>query len=230
MSLGFTTGLSGQQEARMDVQVKLLASAAIAMERSEIARIDCARQMRLVQALVTSGAIAVVHESEVGEYDADARAEERKCDSEAEYSDDDEPHDEVDPPAELAAPGAGDATPLDPLLRYYEIRIVKGARGWTCIPPRNPLLGYHACVNWAHKVVDVMSAQFAFYDAVAKWLRDEGDAVLESPSALGGGHRRKTKKEFSGEIGVDDTIIGYYCRNCRLSWRDASLPLDSLFR
>jgi hypothetical protein len=176
-----------------------------------------------------------------------ADAAEEDYDSEVDFIDDDEIRDEDDSSGAYAAPNGEDASPLDSILRGYEIRIVETASGrWACIPPRNPLLGYrpNGFDSEAHKILEAVRKQFAFYEAVAKWLREEGNEVLKSPVAFRRNHTTMTQKDFvttdfcanlrammKGTAKKANTgNVHAYCQSCRLSWGHASLPLDYAFK
>ena len=95
----------------------------------------------------------------------------------------------------------------------------------------------------AHKILEAVRRQFAFYEAVAKWLLEEGDVVLKSPAAFRANHTTMTQtgfvntdfcanfrsKKAEPSKKADAGNIHAYCQNCRLSWGHASLPLASVF-
>ena len=162
------------------------------------------------------------------------------------FIDDDKIRDEDDSFGAYVAPNGNEVSPLDSILRGYEIRIVeKAPRRWACIPPRNPLLGYrpNGFDSEAHQILEAVRRQFAFYEAVAKWLLAEGDAALESPAAFKGNHTTMTQMDFvtsdfcanfrsmmkETSKKVNTGNIHAYCQNCRLVWPMSSLPLASVF-
>ena len=225
-------------EAKVELSTRIQASTFL--------RTDCATQVQILQALIASFRIVVetdVEEENVAEI---ADAAEGDYDSDVDFIDDDEIRDEVDSSGAYAAPNGEEVSPLDSILRSYEIRIVEMAPGrWACIPPRNPLLGYrpNGFDSEAHKILEAVRKQFAFYEAVAKWLQSEGNEVLESPAAFRGNHKTMTQtgfvtsdfcanfrsKKADPSKKVDTGNIHAYCKNCRLSWGYASLPLTSVF-
>ncbi len=252
MALGYGLQMATimQQSNRMDVSTRHELEAKVELstriQASTFLRTDCATQVQILQALIASFRIVVetdVEEENVAEI---ADAAEGDYDSDVDFIDDDEIRDEVDSSGAYAAPNGEEVSPLDSILRSYEIRIVEMAPGrWACIPPRNPLLGYrpNGFDSEAHKILEAVRKQFAFYEAVAKWLQSEGNEVLESPAAFRGNHKTMTQtgfvtsdfcanfrsKKADPSKKVDTGNIHAYCKNCRLSWGYASLPLTSVF-
>ena len=252
MALGYGLQMATivQPSNRMDVSTRHELEAKVELstriQASTFLRTDCATQVQILQALIASFRIVVetdVEEENVAEI---ADAAEGDYDSDVDFIDDDEIRDEVDSSGAYAAPNGEEVSPLDSILRSYEIRIVEMAPGrWACIPPRNPLLGYrpNGFDSEAHKILEAVRKQFAFYEAVAKWLQSEGNEVLESPAAFRGNHKTMTQtgfvtsdfcanfrsKKADPSKKVDTGNIHAYCKNCRLSWGYASLPLTSVF-
>ena len=239
-----------QPSNRMDVstrqELKNKIELSTRIQASTFVRADCATQVQVLQALIASSRIVV--ETDAGEEDLAEIADiaEGDYDSEVDFIDDDEIRDEDDSSGAYAAPNGEEASPLDSILRGYEIRIVEKTPGrWACIPPRNPLLGYrpNGFDSEAHKILEAVRKQFAFYEAVAKWLQCEGDAVLESPAAFKGKHTTMTQMDFvmsdfcanfrsmmkESSKKVNTGNIHAYCQNCRLVWPMSSLPLASVF-
>ena len=227
-----------EQETKIELSTRIQASTFV--------RADCATQVQVLQALIASSRIVV--ETDAGEEDLAEIAEiaEGDYDSEVDFIDDDEIRDEDDSSGAYAAPNGEEASPLDSTLRGYEIRIVEKAPGrWACIPPRNPLLGYrpNGFDSTAHLILEAVRKQFAFYEAVVKWLLEEGNETLESPAAFRENHKTMTQTDFvmtdfcanfrskeakpSKKAGTGN--IHAYCQNCRLSWGYASLTLASIF-
>ena len=252
MALGYGLQMATivQPSNRMDVstrqELKNKIELSTRIQASTFVRADCATQVQVLQALIASSRIVV--ETDAGEEDLAEIAEiaEGDYDSEVDFIDDDEIRDEEDSFGAYAAPNGEEASPLDSILRGYEIRIVeKAPRRWACIPPRNPLLGYrpNGFDSEAHKILEAVRKQFAFYEAVAKWLQCEGDAVLESPAAFKGKHTTMTQMDFvmsdfcanfrsmmkESSKKVNTGNIHAYCQNCRLVWPMSSLPLASVF-
>ena len=252
MALGYGLQMATivQPSNRMDVstrqELKNKIELSTRIQASTFVRADCATQVQVLQALIASSRIVV--ETDAGEeYLAEiAEIAEGDYDSEVDFIDDDEIRDEEDSFGAYAAPNGEEASPLDSILRGYEIRIVeKAPRRWACIPPRNPLLGYrpNGFDSEAHKIREAVRKQFAFYESVAKWLQSEGNEVLESPAAFRGNHKTMTQtgfvtSEFCANFRskkaepskkADTGNIHAYCQNCRLSWGYASLPLSSVF-
>ena len=227
-----------EQETKIELSTRIQASTFV--------RADCATHVQVLQALIASSRIVV--ETDAGEEDLAEIAEiaEGDYDSEVDFIDDDEIRDEDDSSGAYAAPNGEEASPLDSTLRGYEIRIVEKAPGrWACIPPRNPLLGYrpNGFDSTAHLILEAVRKQFAFYEAVVKWLLEEGNETLESPAAFRENHKTMTQTDFvmtdfcanfrskeakpSKKAGTGN--IHAYCQNCRLSWGYASLTLASIF-
>ncbi len=216
------------------------------IQASTFVRADCATQVQFLQALVASSRIIVETDAEEEAFAGIAEAAEEDYDSDVDFIDDDEIRDEDDSSGAYAAPNGEEASPLDSIRRGYEIRIVKKAPGrWACIPPLNPLRGYrpNGYDSEAHRILEAVRKQFAFYEAVAKWLLEEGDAVLESPAAFKGNHTTMTQMDFvtsdfcanfrsmmkETSKKVNTGNIHAYCQNCRLVWPMSSLPLASVF-
>ena len=231
--------VKAKQEAKVNLETRIQAST--------FARADCATQVQVLQALIASSRIVVETDVTEDVFAEIMDAAEDDYDSEVDFVDDDEIREEDGFPGACASLNGGEPSPLDSFPRAYEIKIVEKAPGqWACIPPLNPMRGYHT--NGydleAHQILDVVHKQFAFYEAVAKWLLGEGDAVLESPTAFRGNHAPMTQTDFvqtefcanlrammKGTSKKADTgNIHGYCQNCRLSWGHASLPLDSVFK
>ena len=227
-----------EQEAKVELSTRIQASTFL--------RADCATQVQILQAMIASFRIVVETDLEEEDVAEIAEAAEDDYDSEVDFIDDDEIRDEDDSCGAYAAPNGEEASPLDSILRGYEIRIVETAPGrWVCIPPRNPLLGYrpNGFDSEAHKILEAVRKQFAFYEAVANWLREEGNEVLESPAAFRGNHKTMTQtgfvtsdfcanfrsKKAEPSKKADTGNIHAYCQNCRLSWGYASLTLASIF-
>ena len=252
MALGYGLQMATimQQSNRMDVSTRHELEAKVELstriQASTFLRADCATQVQVLQALVASFRIVVETDAEEENVAEIADVAEGDYDSEVDFVDDDENRDEDDSCGAYAAPNGEEASPLDSILRGYEIRIVEKAPGrWVCIPPRNPLLGY--CPNGfdseAHQILEAVRKQFAFYEAVAKWLQSEGNEVLESPAAFRGNHKTMTQtgfvtsdfcanfrsKKAEPSKKADTGNIHAYCQNCRLVWGHASLPLASIF-
>ena len=251
MALGYGLQMATivQPSNRMDVSIRHEQDAKVELstriQASTFVRADYATQVQVLQALVDSSRIVV--ETDAEEVFAEiAESAEDDYDSEAEFIDDDEIRDEDDSSGAYAAPNGEEAPPLDSILRCYEIRIIEKTPGrWACIPPRNPLLGYrpNGYDSEAHKILEAVRRQFAFYEAVAKWLLEEGDVVLKSPAAFRANHTTMTQTDFvtsdfcanfrskkaEPSKKADTGNIHAYCKNCRLSWGHASLPLTSVF-
>lgn len=251
MALGYGLQMATivQPSNRMDVSIRHEQDAKVELstriQASTFVRADYATQVQVLQALVDSSRIVV--ETDAEEVFAEiAESAEDDYDSEAEFIDDDEIRDEDDSSGAYAAPNGEEAPPLDSILRCYEIRIIEKTPGrWACIPPRNPLLGYrpNGYDSEAHKILEAVRRQFAFYEAVAKWLLEEGDVVLKSPAAFRANHVTMTQTDFvtsdfcanfrskkaEPSKKADTGNIHAYCQNCRLSWGYASLPLSSFF-
>ena len=200
-------------------------SVKMAIKASTFARVDCSTQAQTFQKLIACGRL-VVEDKVSDEYDVIAEA----------AADDDEIRDEDDSFEAYASPNNEDAPQLDFSQRFHEIKIVETAPGeWSCIPPRDPLLGYRSndFDAEAQKIIEAVRKQFVFYEKVAKWLRNEGNEVLKSIADFKAGHKSKTQKDFcssfdlfKGKEGkVDTSNIHAYCQNCRISWDNASLPL-----
>lgn len=239
-----------QQSNRMDVSTRHELEAKIELstriQASTFLRADCATQVQILQSMIASFRIVVETDVEEEVFTEIADAAEEDYDSEVDFIDDDEIRDEDDSSGAYAAPNGEEASPLDSILRGYEIRIVETASGrWACIPPRNPLLGYrpNGFDSEAHKILEAVRKQFAFYEAVAKWLREEGNEVLKSPVAFRDNHVPMTQTDFvttdfcasfrskKAETSkkANTGNIHAYCQNCRLAWGCASLPLASVF-
>lgn len=252
MALGFGLQMATivQPSNRMDVSTRHEQEAKVELstriQASTFLRADCATQVQILQAMIASFQIVVETDVEEEVFTEIADAAEEDYDSEVDFIDDDEIRDEDDSSGAYAAPNGEEASPLDSILRGYEIRIVEKTPGrWACIPPRNPLLGYrpNGFDSEAHKILEAVRKQFAFYEAVAKWLQCEGDEVLESPAAFRENHKTMTQTDFvtsdfcanfrskKAETSkkADTGNIHAYCKNCRLSWGHASLPLTSVF-
>ena len=244
MSASLNNAASLEQNAKAKTGTKINLETKI--QASTFARADCATQVQVLQALIASSRIVVEVDAEEENVAEIAEIAEGDYDSELDFIDDDEIRDEDDSFGAYVAPNGEEASPLDSILRGYEIRIVEKAPGrWACIPPRNPLLGYrpNGFDSTALLILEAVRRQFAFYEAVAKWLQCEGDAVLESPTAFRGNHVTMTqtdfvKSDFCANLRskkaepskkADTGNIHAYCKNCRLSWGYASLPLTSVF-
>ena len=227
-----------EQEAKIELSTRI--------QTSTFVRADCATQVQFLQALVASSRIVVETDAEEEAFAGIAEAAEEDYDSDVDFIDDDEIRDEDDSSGAYAAPNGEEASPLDSIRRGYEIRIVEKAPGrWACIPPLNPLRGYrpNGYDSEAHQILEAVRRQFAFYEAVAKWLLEEGDAVLESPAAFTGNHTTMTQMDFvtsdfcanfrsmmkETSKKVNTGNIHAYCQNCRLVWPMSSLPLASVF-
>ena len=252
MALGYGLQMATimQPSNRMDVSTRQELDTKVELstriQASTFLRADCATQVQILQAMIASFRIVVETDMEEENVAEIAEAAEGDYDSEVDFIDDDEIRDEDDSFGAYAAPNGEDVSPLDSILRGYEIRIVETAPGrWACIPPRNPLLGYrpNGFDLEVHKILEAVRKQFAFYEAVAKWLQSEGDEVLESPAAFRGNHKTMTQtgfvtsdfcanfrsKKVEPSKKADTGNIHAYCQNCRLSWGHASLPLASVF-
>lgn len=217
------------------------------IQASAFARADCATQVRVLQELIASSRIVVENDAADDDFAEIVDTVEDDFDSEADFVDDDEIREEDDFSSACASLNGGEPSPLDSFPRTYEIKIVEKASGqWACIPPLNPLRGYrpNGYDTEAHQVLDAVHKQFAFYEAVAKWLLEEGEAVLESPTAFRGNHAPMAQTDFvqtefcailrammkgTSKKAYTGNIHGY-CQNCRLSWGHVSLPLDSVFK
>ena len=227
-----------EQETKVELSTRIQASTFV--------RAECATQVQVLQALIASFRIVVETDAAEEDLAEIAKAAEDDYDSDVDFIDDDEIWDEDDSFGAYASPNGEEVSPLDSILRSYEIRIVEMAPGrWACIPPRNPLLGYrpNGFDSEAHKILEAVRKQFAFYEAVAKWLQCEGDAVLESPTAFRAHHKKMTQtgfvntdfcanfrsKKAEPSKKADTGNIHAYCKNCRLSWGYASLSLASVF-
>lgn len=215
------------------------------IKASSFARADCSAQIQILQRLVACGRLIVETDSSDDEYDEIAEAAESDYDGEVEFIDDDEIRDDDSFDAH-ASPNGTDEERLFSLPCVYEIKIVqKGPEKWSCVPPRNPLLGYrpNGYDSEVQLILDAARRQFAFYEAVAKWLQTEGNTVLESPSAFKQNHEPMTQIAFLGmdfckklrskknceEKKEDTGNIHGYCQKCRLVWETASLPLGDVF-
>ena len=248
MALGYGLQMATVVEpsSRMDVSARHELDAKVELstriQASTFVRADCATQVQMLQALVASARIVVETDAEEEVLAEIAEAAEEDYDSEVDFIDDDEIQDEDDFSDAYTSPNGEEASPLDSILRGYEIRIVEKTPGrWACIPPRNPLLGYrpNGFDSAAYLILEAVRRQFAFYGAVAKWLQEEdgGGGVLKSPADFKKGHAQMTQTGFCGRFSlfqrkdgdVDTSEIHGYCRNCRLAWEDASLPLDCIF-
>ena len=243
MSVSLNNAASLEQNAKVKTENKVNLEAKI--QASTLVR--AATQVQVLQALVASSRIVVESDAEEEDFAEIADAAEDDYDSEVDFIDDDEIRDEDDSFGAYAAPNGEEASPLDSILRCYEIRIVEKAPGrWACIPPLNPLRGYrpNGYDSEAHQILEAVRKQFAFYEAVAGWLLGEGNAVLESPAAFRRNHMPKTQKDFiatdfcanlrsmmKGTAKKANTgNVHAYCQSCRLSWGHASLPLDYAFK
>lgn len=252
MALGYGLQMATimQPSNRMDVSTRQELDAKVELstriQASTFLRADCATQVQILQAMIASFQIVVETDVEEEVFTEIADTAEEDYDSEVDFVDDDEIRDEDDSLGAYAAPNGEEASPLDSILRGYEIRIVEKALGrWACIPPRNPLLGYrpNGFDSEAHKILEAVRKQFAFYEAVAKWLQSEGDEALESPAAFRANHKKMTQtgfvtsdfcakfrsKKAETSKKADTGNIHAYCKNCRLAWGHASLPLTSVF-
>ena len=217
----------------VDTRLDVLAKQAVAMQMATFARASCKVQAMVVQKLMAENRLVVDYGDIGGEYYDVAAAAEGDYDSEVEFVDDDEVRDDGDSFGSHVSLD-GESTPcLDSLPRVYEIKIVECRPGcWASVPPRNPLLGYRAVDKVAQLTLDAARRQFSFYEAVAKWLQSEGDNVLKSPAAFQANHVPMTRKGFCERFSFEDkgqTNIHAYCQKCRLSWSNASLPLECLF-
>lgn len=232
---------AARQGVRVAVEEKAKAEQKVsaAIRAAAFVRAGCEAQARIVQKLVAEGRICDICDAGEGEYDDVADASEAEYDSEADFIDDDEPSDEICS-ADARVASCDDAAPLALMTRVHEIKVVRKGSGnaerWTCIPPRNPLACCRAKVGdrEAQLILDAVRRQHAFYSAVAAWLQEEGEEVLRSRSGFRDNHVVMTRKAFHERFCKrldirDDTVIHAYCRSCRLSWGDASLPLESLF-
>ena len=241
MPLGLTAVSVVRQGVRIAVEEKAKAEQKVhaAIRASTFVRAGLEAQARIVQELVADGRIYDICDTGEGEYGDVVDAAEMEYDSDADFIDDDEIAEEISSSDARAASGDG-TSPLALVARVHEIRIVRkgndGTECWRCVPPRNPLSGYCANVgdNEAQLILDAVRRQFAFYSAVAAWLQDEGDDVLRSRVGFKENHKGMTRKTFHGQFCKcldikDDTVIHAYCQACRLSWGDASLPLESVF-
>ena len=226
MPLGFGIEVSTTTSAKLELVAGIRASTFV--------RADCTAQLQVLEKMVACGRIVVETDSSDVEFDEIAEAAEGEYDSEVDFIDDDE-IDDGDSLDAHTSPGGSNGERLDFIPRFHEIKIVRGVNGkWSCIPPRNPTQGYRpkGYDTEAKLILDAIGKQFAFYEAVAKWLRNEGDDVLKSPAAFQANHVPMTRKGFCESIGFADkgqTNIHAYCQKCRLSWGHASLPLESLF-
>lgn len=239
-----------QQSNRMDVSTRHELEAKVELstriQASTFLRADCATQVQILQSMIASFRIVVETDVEEEVFTEIADAAEEDYDSEVDFIDDDEIRDEDDSSGAYAAPNGEEASPLDSILRGYEIRIVEKTPGrWACIPPRNPLLGYrpNGFDSEAHKILEAVRKQFAFYEAVAKWLQSEGDESLKSPAEFRKNHTTMTQMDFvtsdfcanfrsmmkETSKKVNTGNIHAYCQNCRLVWPMSSLPLASVF-
>ncbi len=244
MSASFNNAASLEDDAKAKTETKINLETKI--QASTFVRADCATQVQILQALIASSRIVVETDADEENVAEIAETAERDYDSEVDFIDDDEIRDEDDSFGAYVAPNGEEALPFESFLRGYEIRIVEKAPGrWVCIPPRNPLLGYrpNGFDSTALLILEAVRKQFAFYEAVAKWLQCEGDAVLESPAAFRGNHMTMTQTDFvksdfcanfrskkaEPSKKADTGNIHAYCQNCRLVWGHASLPLASIF-
>ncbi len=211
-----------------------------AIQVATFVRADCAVQAQMVLKLIAEQKLVVDGDDLEGEYDDVAADAEGDYDSEVEFVDDDELRKDDQSFDVHAALSGCDESALDTLPRVNEIKIVqRGSGKWACVPPRNPLLGRR--VNGfdveAQRILEAVRRQFAFYEAVAKWLQSEGDEVLENTEGFKGYHQPMTRKDFCetdfckdvGFTSKDEPNIHAYCENCRLAWAMSSLPLDSVF-
>lgn len=241
MQLGLAAVSATRQGVRVAVEgkAKTEQKVAAAIQAAAFVRAGCEAQARIVQKLVAEGRICDICDAGEGEYDDVAEACEAEYDSEAEFIDDDEPSEEICS-ADARVASCDDAAPLALTAHVHEIKIVRKGSGnaerWTCVPPRNPLACCRANAGdrEAQLILDAVRRQFAFYSAVAGWLQEEGDDVLRSRSGFKANHDVMTRKAFHERFCKcldikDDTVIHAYCQSCRLSWGDASLPLESLF-
>ena len=154
-------------------------SVKMAIKASTFARVDCSTQAQTFQKLIACGRL-VVEDKVSDEYDVIAEAAADEYDSEVDFGDDDEIRDEDDSFEAYASPNNEDAPQLDFSQRFHEIKIVETAPGeWSCIPPRDPLLGYRSndFDAEAQKIIEAVRKQFVFYEKVAKWLRNEGNGA-----------------------------------------------------
>ena len=233
-----SVSMTADYSARQVVRKKAAKEAAIQV--ASFVRAGCAVQAQVELKLIAEQRIVVDGGDLEGEYDDVAADAEGDYDSEVEFVDDDELREDGQSFDAHVAPSGGDESPLDTLPRVHEIKIVQGGTGgWSCVPPRNPLLGRR--VNGfdaeAQRILEAVRRQFAFYEAVAEWLQSEGDEVLESPEGFKGHHQPMTRKNFCktgfcadvGFTSKDEPNIHAYCENCRLAWPMSSLPLHSVF-
>ncbi len=227
-------------EKKVDLIIKKQTAKEAAIQVASFVRADCAVQAQVELKLIAEHRIVVDGGDLEGEYDDVAADAEGDYDSEVEFVDDDELREDGQPFDAHVALSGGDESPLETLPRVNEIKIVQRGTGkWSCVPPRNPLSGYR--VNGfdveAQRILEAVRRQFAFYEAVAKWLQSEGAEVLESPEGFKGRHQPMTRKdfcktEFCKDVGFtnkDESNIHAYCKNCRLAWAMSSLPLASVF-
>ena len=252
LTAGFSAHVGVQKKAKVTAEKKVKASATAekkaeanikkqaAIQVASFIRANCAVQAQVVLKLIEEQKLVVDGDDLQGEYDDVAEDTEVDYDSEVEFVDDDELREDGESFDAHEALSDDDEPSLDTLPRVHEIKIVqRRTREWSCIPPRNPLSGYR--VNGSDKeaglILDAVRRQFAFYEAVAKWLQSEGNEVLESPEVFKGHHQSMTRKDFCetdfckdvGFPSKDAPNIHAYCENCRLAWPMSSLPLDSVF-
>ena len=223
-----------------EVQKNVAKDVAVQVQVTSFVRASCAAQAQVELKLIEEQRLVVDGGDLEGEYDDVAADAEGDYDSEVEFVDDDELREDGQSFDAHVAPSGGDESTLDTLPRVNEIKIVqRGAGKWSCVPPRNPLLGrrVNGSDAGAQRILDAVRSQFAFYEAVAKWLQSEGDEVLESPGAFKEHHKSMTRKDFcktgfcadAGFTSKDEPNIHAYCEKCRLAWSMSSLPLDSVF-
>lgn len=244
------TSLSAGFSAHVEVQKKVKATAEqkaetivkkqAAIQVAPFVRANCAVQAQVVLKLIEEQKLVVDGDDLEDEYDDVAADAEGDYDSEVEFVDDDELREDSQSSDAHVALSGGDESPFATLPRVNEIKIVQRGTGkWSCVPPRNLLSGYR--VNGfdpeARLILDAVRRQFAFYEAVAKWLQSEGDEVLESPEGFKEHHQSMTRQDFCetdfckdvGFPSKDAPNIHAHCEKCRLAWSMSSLPLASVF-
>ncbi len=245
LSAGVSAHVEAQKKVKVTAEKKVKATAEqkaeaiikkqAAIQVAPFVRADCVVQAQVIQKLIKEQKLFVDGDDLKGEYDDVAEDAEEDYDSEAEFVDDDELREDGQSFNVHVALSGGDEPSLDTLPRVHEIKFVQRGTGkWSCVPPRNPLSGYR--VNGSDKearlILDAVRRQFAFYEAVAKWLQSEGKEVLKNPEGFKKHHKSKTRQDFCKEVGftdTDTTKIHAYCEKCRLAWPMSSLPLDSVF-
>lgn len=233
--MSFGMGLTATLAVKAEEKAIAKLSVSSTMLATTFLRASCEAQAMMVHKLVAEGRIRDMCDAGEGEYADVVDAADADYDSDVDFVDDDEIAEEICSFDARAA--ASDGSPaLASLARVNEIAIVRKGERWMCVPPRNPLSGCRAKAgdNVAQTVLDAVRRQFSFYSAVAAWLREEGDDVLRSRAGFRDNHKGMTRKafheQFCKRLGIrDDTVIHAYCQSCRLSWGDASLPLESVF-